>query len=59
MSLYGDPRADGVNVIDWIESIPYSETRNYVQRVLENLQIYRMRLGQTGTTFTLASDLKR
>jgi len=46
-------------VIDWIESIPYSETRNYVQRVLENLQIYRMRLGQTGTTFTLASDLKR
>lgn len=59
MSLYGDPRADGVNVIDWIESIPYSETRNYVQRVLENLQIYRMRLGQTGFTFTLASDLKR
>ena len=59
MSLYGDPRADGVNVIDWIESIPYSETRNYVQRVLENLQIYRMRLGQTGSTFTLASDLKR
>ncbi|MGH6976987.1 MAG: lytic transglycosylase domain-containing protein [Stellaceae bacterium] len=59
MSLYGDPRADGVNVIDWIESIPYSETRNYVQRVLENLQIYRMRLGQTGVSFTLASDLKR
>ena len=59
MSLYGDPRADGVNVIDWVESIPYSETRNYVQRVLENLQIYRMRLGQTGSSFTLASDLKR
>ena len=59
MSLYGDPRADGVNVIDWVESIPYAETRNYVQRVLENLQIYRMRLGQTGFTFTLASDLKR
>lgn len=59
ISLYGDPRADGVNVIDWIESIPYSETRNYVQRVLENLQIYRMRLGQTGSSFTLASDLKR
>ncbi|MGH6968037.1 MAG: lytic transglycosylase domain-containing protein [Stellaceae bacterium] len=59
MSLYGDPRAAGVNAIDWIESIPYAETRNYVQRVLENLQIYRLRLGETGFTFTLASDLKR
>jgi hypothetical protein len=32
-------------VIDWIESIPYSETRNYVQRVLESFQVYRARLG--------------
>jgi len=55
----GDPRAANVDVIDWIELIPYSETRNYVQRVLENLQIYRLRLGETGTTFTIASDLKR
>lgn len=59
MSLFGDPRSASVNVIDWIESIPYSETRNYLQRVLENLQIYRLRLGKTGLTFTLASDLKR
>ncbi len=59
MSLYGDPRSDSVNVIDWIESIPYAETRNYVQRVLENLQIYRMRLGKAGATFIFASDLKR
>lgn len=59
ISQYGDPRSTGVNVIDWIESIPYSETRNYVQRVFRNLQIYRFRLGETDFTFTLASDLKR
>lgn len=59
MSLYGDPRTASVNVIDWVESIPYAETRNYVQRVLENLQIYRLRLSKAGFTFTLASDLKR
>jgi soluble lytic murein transglycosylase len=56
---YGDPRAKKVDVIDWIESIPLGETRNYVQRVLENLQIYRLRLGDRGLAFSLASDLKR
>ena len=35
----GDPR-DGADVLDWIESIPFSETRNYVQRVLENAVVY-------------------
>jgi soluble lytic murein transglycosylase len=34
-----------VDVIDWIERIPFSETRNYVQRTMENLQVYRARLG--------------
>ncbi|MGH7087648.1 MAG: lytic transglycosylase domain-containing protein, partial [Stellaceae bacterium] len=38
---FGDPRTRKVDVIDWIESIPLAETRNYVQRVLENLQVYR------------------
>jgi soluble lytic murein transglycosylase len=56
---YGDPRGKKVDVVDWIESIPVSETRNYVQRVLENLQIYRLRIGDTNLAFTLASDLKR
>ena len=37
----GDPRSDGVDAIDWIERIPVSETRNYVQRVLENLRLYQ------------------
>jgi soluble lytic murein transglycosylase len=42
---YGDPRSGQIDLVDWIENIPISETRYYVQRVLENLQIYR---GQGG-----------
>jgi soluble lytic murein transglycosylase len=55
---YGDPRGGSIDMIDWIEMIPINETRNYVQRVLENLQIYR---GQTGreSAFCLAADLAR
>ena len=41
----GDPRGDGTDMIDWIELIPFNETRNYVQRVIENLAIYRVRRG--------------
>lgn len=41
----GDPRSRAVDTLDWIERIPFRETRNYVQRVLENLQVYRWRLG--------------
>jgi soluble lytic murein transglycosylase len=42
---YGDPRGKDVHaIVDWIERIPYAETRNYVQRVMENLQVYKMRL---------------
>ena len=56
---YGDPRSKDVDVIDWIESIPIGETRNYVQRVLENLQLYRLRMGDQSLGASLASDLKR
>jgi soluble lytic murein transglycosylase len=42
----GDPRAPGADMIDWIELIPFGETRNYVQRVIENEVIYRARLGE-------------
>lgn len=42
---YGDPRSGAIDPIDWVESIPFSETRNYVMRVLENLQVYRARMG--------------
>jgi soluble lytic murein transglycosylase len=56
---YGDPRGKDINMVDWIEAIPFTETRLYVQRVLESVQIYR---GQnTGNTaaFSLAADLAR
>jgi len=36
----GDPRTPGVDIVDWVEKIPYSETRGYVQRVLENAVVY-------------------
>jgi soluble lytic murein transglycosylase len=40
---YGDPRDPKVDAVDWVERIPFSETRNYVQRVMENLQVYLVR----------------
>ena len=46
LARYGDPREGKVDIVDWIESIPFEETRNYVQRVLENLAVYRHRAGQ-------------
>jgi soluble lytic murein transglycosylase len=55
----GDPRNGDVDMIDWIELIPYPETRNYVQRVLENLQVYRRRLDGTRIAFSLHQDLNR
>lgn len=54
---YGDPRDYGVDVVDWVESIPFAETRNYVQRVMENLQVYRHRLGDTQVALSLEQDL--
>jgi soluble lytic murein transglycosylase len=56
---FGDPREPNVDVIDWIELIPFNETRSYVQRVLENLQVYRVRLGDTQLAFSLHEDLRR
>jgi soluble lytic murein transglycosylase len=57
MYTYGDPRQRGVDVIDWIESLPFDETRNYVMRVLENTQIYRARLNKGVASLGLAEDL--
>ena len=52
IDAYGDPRKAGVDPIDWIERIPFSETRNYVQRVIENLNVYRSRFGELGPSPT-------
>lgn len=49
IDLLGDPRAPGVDPVDWIENIPFSETRDYVMRVAEAAVVYRARLaGKTG-----------
>ena len=46
----GDPRVGPIDMLDWIELIPFNETRNYVQRVLENVVIYRARRGESTPT---------
>ncbi len=56
---FGDPRTGEVDPLDWIELIPFSETRNYVQRVLENVQVYRGRLNETAIPGRLAADIER
>ncbi|WP_159104330.1 lytic transglycosylase domain-containing protein [Sneathiella glossodoripedis] len=43
---WGDPRLNEIDTLDWIELIPFNETRNYVQRVMENLQVYRQLLNE-------------
>ena len=58
IARYGDPRDPKVDPIDWVEQIPFSETRNYVQRVLENLQVYRVRFGG-GSKLLIEADLRR
>ena len=55
----GDPRKGGVDPVDWVEAITISETRNYVQRVLENLQVYRWRLNPKSAKLGINRDLRR
>jgi soluble lytic murein transglycosylase len=55
---YGDPRDPKVDPIDWIERIPFSETRNYVQRVIENMQVYRARI-ENDPKLLIEADLRR
>jgi soluble lytic murein transglycosylase len=56
LASIGDPRA-GVDPIDWIEQIPFGETRNYVQRVLENMEVYRGRLAGRDMPLQILSDV--
>jgi len=56
---YGDPRRESINTVDWIESIPFRETRNYVMRVLEARFTYTARLSGEVGPLTLAADLQQ
>lgn len=49
IEAYGDPRKPDVDPVDWVERIPFEETRNYVQRVIENWAMYQACFGQTKT----------
>jgi len=55
---FGDPREAGMDPVDWIERIPIEETRNYVAKVLSNIQVYRARLGED-SPLRLDEDLYR
>ncbi|MFT4792186.1 MAG: soluble lytic murein transglycosylase [Paracoccaceae bacterium] len=58
LERYGDPRGRGTEVmIDWIETIPFNETRNYAQRVMEGLHVYETRLSGEAAPVTLSARL--
>jgi soluble lytic murein transglycosylase len=57
VAKHGDPRDPKVDAVDWVERIPFAETRNYVQRVMENLQVYCARFG--ASTATIEPNLHR
>ncbi len=58
MDARGDPRDPDIDVVDWIEHIPFDETRNYVMRVAESLPVYRARLSGRVAPITLSEELK-
>lgn len=55
----GDPRDPKVDPLDWVERIPITETREYVTKVMSNIQIYRARLGENATALRIGQDLAR
>jgi soluble lytic murein transglycosylase len=57
VAAFGDPRSGAVDPVDFIEQIPFGETRNYVQRVLENTEVYRTRLAGKDVPLQILSDL--
>jgi soluble lytic murein transglycosylase len=55
----GDPRGGQVDPIDFIECIPFSETRNYVMRLMETMEVYRAKMNGGHAALTLSQDLRR
>jgi soluble lytic murein transglycosylase len=58
IKAYGDPRDPKVDAVDWVERIPFAETRNYVQRVMENMQVYRVRFNVTTSAISYLNLLR-
>jgi soluble lytic murein transglycosylase len=47
VAQHGDPRDPKIDAVDWVERISFAETRNYFERVMENLEVYRARFGDS------------
>jgi soluble lytic murein transglycosylase len=58
MAERGDPRSGDLDVVLWIEEIPFAETRNYVMRVMESLPVYRARLSGQVQPLRLSEELR-
>lgn len=58
MAEFGDPRQPQVDVVDWVETIPFAETRTYVMRVVEGVVIYRQRLKGASSPIRITAELK-
>jgi soluble lytic murein transglycosylase len=57
LTANGDPRDGKVDVLDWVEQIPFGETRNYVERVIENMEVYKNRLAGRDMPLAVMADL--
>ncbi|MEM8730531.1 MAG: lytic transglycosylase domain-containing protein [Pseudomonadota bacterium] len=60
MEQFGDPRGrnPAIDIVDWIEMVPFRETRNYIMRVTESLPVYRARLGQDPLPVPFSQELR-
>ena len=58
LAEFGDPRRPDVDVVDWVESIPFAETRTYVMRVAEGVVIYRAKLKGAVGPVRITGELK-
>jgi soluble lytic murein transglycosylase len=57
LATNGDPRNGKIDALDWVEEIPFGETRNYVERVIENMEVYKNRLAGRDMPLTIMADL--
>ncbi len=59
IQAFGDPRQPGIDVVDWVERIPFYETRHYVQKIMENYQVYRARFNDNRSALLIEEDMER
>lgn len=57
IDAYGDPRKGDIDIVDWVEMVPFRETQNYIMRVTESLPVYRARLGEDPLPIPFSEEL--